>query len=70
VSQREYGLLLGHIHNQGTQKDGLMKKRMERTILDFYYIFYFMIIVDWYMTIIKVMSFNIREKSNSGLDII
>ncbi len=29
-------------------------KWLQRTILDFYYIYYFMIIVDWYMTIIKM----------------
>jgi len=29
-----------HTHNQGTQKDNLMKKGLERTILDFYYIYY------------------------------
>jgi len=47
----------GHIHNQATQKDGLMKKRLKRTILDYYYIYYFMIIGDWYMTVTKMMSF-------------
>jgi len=45
-----------HIHNQGTQKYGLTKKRLQRIILDFYYIYYFMIIVDWYMTIIIMIS--------------
>ncbi len=48
--------LYGHIHNQATQKDGLMKKDYKGLILDFYYIYYFMIIVDWYMTITKMMS--------------
>jgi hypothetical protein len=48
----------GHIHNQGTQKDGLTKKDykgLQKTILNFYYIYYFMIIVDWYMTISRMM---------------
>jgi hypothetical protein len=49
-------LTCGHIHNHGTQKDGLMKKRLQRTILDFYHIYYFMIIVDWYMITTKMMS--------------
>ncbi len=35
-----------HICDQGTKKDSLMKKRLQRTILDFYCIYYFMIIVD------------------------
>jgi len=48
--------LYGHIHNQATQKDGLMKKHYKGLFLDFYYIYYFMIIVDWYMTITKMMS--------------
>jgi len=26
----------GHIHNQGTQKDGLMKKWLQNIILNFY----------------------------------
>jgi len=34
---------IGHIHNQDTQKDGLMEKGLQWTILDFYY---FMIIKD------------------------
>jgi hypothetical protein len=46
----------GHIHNQGTQKDGLMGNKLQKTILDFYYKFYFMIIVDWYMIATKMMS--------------
>ncbi len=29
-----------HTHNQGTQKDGLMKKGLQRIILDFYHIYY------------------------------
>jgi hypothetical protein len=45
-----------HIHNQGTQKYDLMKKGLQRIILDFYYIYYFMIIVDWYMTITRMIS--------------
>jgi hypothetical protein len=49
-------ILGGHIHNQGTQKNGIMKKMLQRTILDFYYIYYFMIIVEWYMFIIRMMS--------------
>ncbi len=48
--------MVGHIDNQGTQKDGLTKKGLQRIILDFYNIYYFMIIVDWYMTIIRMMS--------------
>ncbi len=43
------GIELGHIHNQGTQKDGLMKKGLQKIILNFYYIYYFMILGDWYM---------------------
>jgi hypothetical protein len=35
-----------HIDNQGTQKDKLLEKGLQRTILDFYYIYYFMIIRD------------------------
>jgi len=30
-----------HIHDQGTKKDDLMKKRLQRTILNFYCIYYF-----------------------------
>jgi len=33
-----------HIHNQSTQKYDLRKKGSQRIILDFYYIYYFMII--------------------------
>ncbi len=40
----------------GYSKDGLMEKGLQRIILDFYYIYYFMIIVDWYMTITRMMS--------------
>jgi hypothetical protein len=40
--------IIGHIHNQGTQKDNLMEKWLQGTILDFYYIYYFMIIMDCY----------------------
>jgi hypothetical protein len=36
----------GRIHNHGIQKDSLKKKGLQRTILDFYYIYYFMIILD------------------------
>jgi hypothetical protein len=43
-----------HIHNQNTQKDGLMEKGLQRTILN--YIYYFMIIGDCYMSIIRMMS--------------
>jgi len=32
-------LCQGHIQNQSTQKDSLMKKGLQRTILDFYYIY-------------------------------
>jgi hypothetical protein len=46
----------GHIHNQGTQKPGLMEKKLQKLILEFYYIYYFMIIVDWCMIITKMMS--------------
>ncbi len=45
-----------HIHDQGTKKDNLTKKRLQRTILDFYCIYYFMIIMDWCMIIIIMMS--------------
>jgi hypothetical protein len=48
--------LYGHIHNQGTLKDNLTKKDYKGLFLDFYYIYYFMIIVDRYMTITKMMS--------------
>jgi hypothetical protein len=48
--------LYGHIHNEATQKDSLTEKRLQRTILDFYYIYYFMTIGDWYMTITRLMS--------------
>jgi hypothetical protein len=51
--------ILGHIHNQGTQKDGLTKK-IANDYFGFYYIYYFMIIVDWYMTIIRMMSCNTK----------
>jgi hypothetical protein len=47
---------MGHIHNKGTQKDDLMKKRLQITILDFYYIYYFIIIRDCYMIISKMIS--------------
>jgi hypothetical protein len=43
--------LARHIHNHGTKKDSLMKKGLQRIILNFYYIYYFMIIGDWYMVI-------------------
>jgi hypothetical protein len=43
-----------YIHNHGTKNDGLMKIRLQMIILDFYYIYYFMIIVDWYMTITRI----------------
>jgi len=46
----------GHIHNQGTLKDSLMRKRLQMIILDFYYIYYFMILGDQYMTITIMMS--------------
>jgi hypothetical protein len=46
----------GHIQSQSTQKHGLMEKGLQKIILDFYYIYYFMIIVDWYMTITRMMS--------------
>jgi hypothetical protein len=48
--------LNGHIHNQSTKNDGLIKKGLQRTVLDFYYIYYFMIIVDWCIIITKMMS--------------
>ncbi len=32
------------------------EKKTTKAILDFHYIYYFMIIVDWYMTITKMMS--------------
>jgi len=51
-----FDLTKGHIHNYNTQKEDLMKKILQKTILDFYYIYYFMIIVDWYMTITRMMS--------------
>jgi hypothetical protein len=46
----------GHIHNKDTQKHGLMKKGLQKIILKFYYIYYFMIIVDWFMIITRMMS--------------
>jgi hypothetical protein len=49
-------LTCGHIHNQGAQKDGQMEKRLKMTILDFHHIYYFMTIMDWYMTITRMMS--------------
>jgi hypothetical protein len=39
-------ILGGHIHNQDTQKNGTMKKKLQKTILNFYYIYYFMILVE------------------------
>jgi hypothetical protein len=45
-----------HIHDQGTKKDNLIKKD-QKTILDFYYIYYFMIIVNWCMIIIIMMAY-------------
>jgi hypothetical protein len=30
-------IVFGHIFNQGTQKGSLIKKGLQRTILDFYY---------------------------------
>ncbi len=51
-----YFKIYGHIHNQGTQKDGLMEKRLQKIILDFYYIYCFMIIKDWYMNITRMMA--------------
>jgi hypothetical protein len=36
-------------------KNALMEKGLQRTILDLY-IYYFMIIMDWCMTIIRMMS--------------
>jgi len=45
-------------------KDGLTKKRLQKTILDFYYIKYFMIIGDWYMTITRMMSCSFFKKIN------
>ncbi len=44
--EQSNGFSWEHIHNQGTQKDNLMKKALQRIILDFYYIYYFMIIRD------------------------
>jgi hypothetical protein len=38
--------------------------------LNFYYIYYFMIIVDWYMTITKKCHVNLIKNSKNGLDII
>jgi hypothetical protein len=48
-SDYPYCKIIGHIHKQGTQKDYLMKKWLQKTILDFYCIYYFIIIVDCYM---------------------
>jgi len=50
-----YFKIYGHIHNQGTQKDGLTEKRLQKIILDFYYIYCFMIIKEWYMNITRMM---------------
>ncbi len=48
--------VLGHIHNHGTQKDNLTKKGLQKIFSDFFHIYYFMIIMDWYMTITRTMS--------------
>jgi len=46
----------GYTHSQGIQKDGLTEFFLQKTILDFYYIYYFMIILDWYIIITRMMS--------------
>ncbi len=46
----------GHINDRGTKKDSLTKLFLQRTILDFKCIYYFMIIVDWCMFITIMMS--------------
>ncbi len=46
----------GHIHNQGTQKNYLMKKGLQRTILDFYNVYFLIIIMDYCMPKTKMMS--------------
>jgi len=61
---------LGHIHTQDIQKDNLTKIGLQRTILNFYYVCYFMIIMDWYMTIIRMMSCEFNKKFKNRLDII
>jgi hypothetical protein len=38
---------MGHIHKQGSQKDSLTKKELQRTILDFYYIYYKGLVYDY-----------------------
>jgi hypothetical protein len=43
-------------HGWNTKKDDLIKKGLQRTILDFYYIYNFMTIMDWCMIIIRMMS--------------
>ncbi len=60
----------GHIHNQGTQKDGWKKKGLQKIIFNFNYIYYFMIIMDRYMIIIKMMSCEYNKKSTDILDVI
>ncbi len=48
-----------------------MKKILQRIILDFYYIYYFMIILDWYMTITRMMSckYNLKIQDQIGYNI-
>jgi hypothetical protein len=47
------------IHNWGTKKDGLTKKILQKNILDFYYIYNVVIIMDWCMTIILYIKANV-----------
>jgi hypothetical protein len=47
-----------------------IKKRIAKDYFGFLLHYSFMIIVDWYMTIIRVMSFNLIKKSKDRLDII
>jgi hypothetical protein len=47
----------GHIHNQGTQNVFLMKKKLQRTSMDFYNIYFLIIIVDFCMPIAKMISY-------------
>jgi hypothetical protein len=45
-----------YLYNQGTKKNVLTKKDYKKIFLDFYYIHYFMITVDSYMAITRMMS--------------
>jgi hypothetical protein len=45
-----------HIHNQGTQKDCLMKKGLQRIVLNFYNFYFLIIITDCCMPKAGMMS--------------